>query len=299
MNGGHSLKQEGNAVFGIFMKLNSIKIKRNAILCNSGLAFLGMLLFPEMGISQDACGKLEENRQWQNGMNELMNAINNRDLVLAKTQAAQLSEICSMSPHLNYLQGQIAEGLEERVKAAAYYQKASDYSYVYKVSPEFVKKIWTARYENEHPESRPSQIRALNEKIDALSIENEELRKTKPAPVIDLSEVKREHNRGLIWGGTGMAITGLLAAGAGVALVMISEPCEDIKLSDHSKLGKYTYQANAVYSTGWALAGGGAALLVTGIVLAGVYGYRYTHADEDKTVSFGVAPGSATFKIEF
>ena len=256
-----------------------------------GALGLGLLLFmPQIAAAQDTCQNLNTNAEWNTGIKELVQLVQNNLYDQAKVKAKQMSQQCEKSPVLNYIQGKIAEGLDDSVSARLYFQKASEYTYTYYVDKDMAQKIWYARYENEHPERTAKGIeeseRQFNEKL------------TSQKEKLDLqqeNEALRSYHS-LMWVGTGIGIAGLAMLGTGIGLyVNDNDPVE----WPDDNLSKYHYKNKPKYDVAWALIGAGTALTVGGVLFTGIYGYRYTRAKKGATISINVAPNFATFNMEF
>ncbi|MBQ8037578.1 MAG: hypothetical protein IJ268_11345, partial [Proteobacteria bacterium] len=93
----------------------------------------------------------------------------------------------------------------------------------------------------------------------------------------------------------GVGAGGLALIGAGIALVATTP----ISITGKGNAPR-EYQEKPTYATGWVLTGVGAGLLVGGTVLAGIYGYKYTHFKTENTeLSFSLSPTSLSFDLSF
>ncbi|MBR4985594.1 MAG: hypothetical protein IKY83_07640 [Proteobacteria bacterium] len=261
------------------------------VLC---LIVLIVALFPVMAHAADGCDSLSDNAQWQKGIQTLVEMMKADQMQDAKRQAKALSEICSNSPTLNYLQGKISEALDEKSDALYYYQKASENTYTFAVDPDTAKKIWYARYENEHPERTKGAVASTSERMSSLEAENAQLRALAPYKDKHLDNVKA-----LMWTGVGLGAGGLVLAGVGAGIIATNEPCEIVAHDDGRN--PYTFKDKPVYSVGWALVGVGAGLTVTGAILAGIYGFKYTHFEinDESEVSLMLSPTSVSLGLTF
>lgn len=263
--------------------------------------FVAVLFTSGVGYSQDDCNNLSNNMEWQAGMSNLIKKIQSNDVAEAKRLAASLSEICSTSPALNYLLGKLADAKNEKTDALYYYQKASEYTYLYAIEPNNAKKIWYERFLHEHPECR------LRSGEDASSgggfaIDDEtkgEVEKAFMEKLLGGSDqvyypMYQQEMRKLMWSGVGIAVAGIVFAGVGGGLVAKNS---DLTYEDSEGFPKY--KPNPVYQIGWASIGVGAALTITGIVLTGVYGYKYTHLSLNQSYSFELSPFGASFSMQF
>ena len=276
---------------------------RIAIALSTAILLLLCLDTPECA-AQDNCGALNGNPAWTNGLQGLIDAIQNNDLQNAQMLSKQLADICPNAPTLNYLQGKVYEKLGDTSNALYYYQKASENTYTFAVDPGTAQKIWYARYEFEHPERSEQSVTSQNAELDALRAELDTLK----AENHKLDELVQYHApykeaqyqtiQKLMWTGVGVAAGGLAFAGAGAALVALYEP-NIISKHDDGK-SAYTYKEDPTHSIGWALIGVGGGLLLGGVILAGIYGYKYKNFQtEDPDISFNLSPNGLSFKCIF
>ncbi len=245
------------------------------------------LLSPMSAHAEDGCATLKSNPEWNNGMKQLLNAIQTNDMTNAKIQSKILADICPNAPTLNYLQGKIAESLGEKQDALYYYQKASENTYAFAVDPDNAKKIWYARYENEHPERSASAVNSNSESFAALEAQNVHLQ--------ELNAQHLESYKKLLWAGVGIGAGGLALAGTGAALVALSHSS---KIEKEAEAKPNKVSDDPMHATGWIATGLGAGLLITGAVLAGVYGYKYKQSD-NQDISFNLSPSYISFDIRF
>ena len=250
---------------------------------------LAVLLFalPTAASAQDKCATIGSDPEWAAGLKQIVDTMQAEDWQTAKQQAKSLSLVCPHAPVLNYLRGKIAEQLGEKQDALYFFQNASESTYTFAVDPETAKKIWYARYENEHPERTASAIELKNETTNALEAEIAELKK---------ANANAEDNiKTLMWTGVGIGSGGLALTGAGIALIFISHPS---KIEQTAK--GYNVSNDPLYAVGWGLTGLGAGLLVTGAVLTGIYGYKYQKFKaQHNDISFGISPTSIRFNMTF
>ena len=259
------------------------------------LSIMSLLIFATSpALAQDKCANLSNNSEWTNNLANLVQAVQNDDLNEAQVLSKKLGTICPNAPVLNYVQGKMYEKLGDRANALYAYQKASENTYHFAVDPDTAQKIWYARYEFEHPERTADALNKQSDKIADLQAQSEQ-------HLDDFAAYKDEHYKEisrLLWTGTGVAAGGLALIGAGIALVAMY-PASTIKQDDG---GKKPYKASdePLHSVGWASVGVGAGLLVGGAVLAGIYGYKYTHFKTDNAdISFSITPTSLSFGLSF
>lgn len=255
-------------------------------------------LLPKLAHAQDQCLSLSNNIDWNDGIQYLSHLIQENKFDEAVPISRNLQEICPRSPLLNYMQGRIAEGLNDDVNARLWFQKASEYTYEFAVSPETAQKIWYARYEKEHPERTGQSIDASNQILEetqnSLSDANHEISTLK----LNIEKTKNEayrKSKTLMWTGAGLGFGGLVLTGAGFGMVLNAEPC---KFRANSN-GDNWYSVTPAYISGWVVVASGLALTVTGAVLTGIFGYQYTHTKQDLTFSWSISPENATFNMSF
>lgn len=259
---------------------------------------LAVLLFalPTAASAQDKCATIGSDPEWAAGLKQIVDTMQAEDWQTAKQQAKSLSLICPHAPVLNYLRGKIAEQLGEKQDALYFFQNASESTYTFAVDPETAKKIWYARYENEHPERTASAIELKNETTNALEAEIASLKETNANLEYERLDINVQNAKTLMWTGVGIGAGGLALTGTGIALIFISQSS---KIKRDPNKG-YEVSNNPVYATGWGLAGLGAGLLVTGAVLTGIYGYKYQKFKaQHNDISFGISPTSIRFSMTF
>ncbi len=256
------------------------------------------LLLPGIGQAQDQCLNISNNIEWQDGLQNISQLIQDKNFEEANLLSRQLYEICPRSPLLNYMQGRIAEGINDDVNARLWFQKASEYTYEFAVSPETAQKIWYARYEKEHPERTGQSVNASNQLLEetqnALADASQEISALK----LNIEKTKDEayrKSKTLMWTGAGLGFGGLVLTGAGFGMVLNAEPC---KFRANSN-GDNWYSVKPAYISGWIVVASGLAMTVTGAVLTGIFGYQYTHTKHDLTYSWSISPKNATFSMTF
>ena len=260
------------------------------------LVALLLLLLPLTATAQDQCATIGSDPEWAAGLKQLLDTMQANDWQTAKQQAKSLSLICPNAPVLNYLRGKIAEQLDEKQEALYYFQNASESTYTFAVDPDTAKKIWYARYENEHPERTASALAIKAETTNTLEAEIASLKETNANLKYELLDINVQNAKTLMWTGVGIGAGGLALTGTGIALIFISQSS---KIKRDPNKG-YEVSNNPVYATGWGLAGLGAGLLVTGAVLTGIYGYKYQKfKTQHNDISFGISPTSIRFSMTF
>lgn len=232
-------------------------------------------------------------------MQQLIETMQANDMQKAKIQSKKLADICPNAPALNYLQGKIAEALGEKQDALYYYQKASENTYTFAVDPDNAKKIWYARYENEHPERTAAAVNSSHESINDLEAEITKLKDIN-SKYEEAVENNAQTAKKLMWTGVGIGIGGLALAGAGVGMAISQDNKYSVKTIEHnSDVQAYTF--STLYTASWAIIGAGAVLTVTGAVLAGIFGKKYASSSKDEAndYSFSITPFSTSFTYRF
>lgn len=275
--------------------------KHTSLNCILFTLLIFLAIIPNTAAAENNCNKLEKNEEWKTGMTTLVQTMQANDMKLAKQQAKALSKICSDSPSLNYLQGKIAEALDEKNEALYFYQKASENTYAFAVDPETAKKIWYARYENEHPERTQDAILSKDEQFKALNANLKQAESDKAQYFKELNTLKESElstTKSLMWTGVGLAAGGLILASTGAAFIALNDPVKLEEVSNDKV--HYTYSEKPLYFAGWTFVGLGTGLLITGAVLTGIYGYKYTHISSDShEMSFHISPNSLSFGLTF
>ena len=263
--------------------IDSIKANNSLRHICPALLILCLLFASTDASAEDNCATIGDDPQWSYDLNVLVETIQAGEFQAAKQQAKALSNICSNAPALNYLQGRIAEALNDKSEALYYYQKASENTFAFAVSPDISKKIWYARYELEHPERTKDAVSSQVEVIASLD-----------SQVGKLNEALSSQYEKLMWLGVGLGAGGLIFAGTGAAIIGKFPPVDLDRNQNH----QIVYQEKPIHSLGLASIGVGAGLLVTGAVLAGIYGYRYAHASESD-LSFYISPSGCMMNLTF
>ena len=285
------------------------------------LSLVTFFIIPAAGYAQDNCTDLSNNIEWTSGLQEIIMTMQAGDMPKAQQQAKALADICMNAPLLNYLQGKIAEELDQKKEALFYYQKASENTYTFAIAPDTAKKIWYARYESEFPEHTEAVVAASKTRIAELEAElssekaetqklNEQLNSQRGTLISDFKEREHETFLKFMWAGAGIGIAGVAIAGGGVGMLFGSKHDKyakvnfsDIggadKTSENIDDAVHSYKYNSLYLASWAMIGAGAALAISGAVLTGIYGYKYTHPSEDESFAFQISPCDISFKFTF
>lgn len=245
---------------------------------------LTLLLVGGQAYGED-CSSLNTNEKWQKGIDRMIQSVNDHNYKDAISQAELLYPICRQSPILNYYTGLALLGQGERDQALIYFQKASDFITEIAVDPGISRRIWYARYELEHPECSRSSMLDQTREIAKLKIENEQHRSNRTSTELALASEWK-----MLWTGAGIGMAGLVVAGVGIGMGM--------------NLDNVTYSGNKMqvstkYLAGWGMFGAGLGMLVSGTIMTGVAGYRYTHHKYADVLSWRVGPGTLTFQGKF
>lgn len=273
------------------------------------VCLMGMMSFPVVGYAKDQCRELGTNVEWTNGLQEVILMMQANDMGGAKKKAKALSEICPTAPALNYLQGKIADAMNDKKEALYFYQKASENTYTFAVAPDTAKKIWYSRYESEYPERTEAAVSERNAEIESLN----EVINVQKAEYLKQSDEKQKLVSDFMWAGAGIGLAGIAIAGGGIGMlfatrndkydkVKLFDIDEELVNSDNEKIDNsiYSYQYKPIYLAGWAMVGAGAVLAVSGAILAGIYGYQFTHpVDGADSISWHISPSDISLKIAF
>ena len=272
------------------LSCKSLTSVQNSPIINCIFLVILILLLPTAASAQDKCSSVGNNPEWTSGLKQLSETMQANDWKTAKQQAKSLSLICPNAPVLNYMRGKIAEQLGDKQDALLYFQKASEGTYTFAVEPDTAKKIWYARYENEHPERTAEALELNTEAMSALEAENKRLKQD-----LEYEEKYFTNPKTMMWVGTGLGAGGLAIIGTGIALLLTSGS-SDITPSPNG----YKVDDNSMHATGWIATGLGAGLLITGAVLAGFYGYKYKKSISKNTdITLNFSPTEFHFNMTF
>lgn len=261
--------------------------KRRLTICLCVLWFAGGCVWLSPAFA-DNCEKLDKNKTWVAEFDLLKEEFQNQNWESALDHAQKLETICEKSPLLNYTIAHIYKGRGDEEKYLFYLQKSTQNTEQFAVKKDMLDKMWSEKYIAAHPEAAPENIKALNDKLEAVTSELERQK-----------QYSNDNQKGQIsdyktpmWIGAGIGIGGLVLGGVGAALIATTEP-----VSFKQNAPKYTENLSHVF--GWTLVGVGTALTVTGVILTGVYGYKYTLAKDNLTLSFMLAPANSSVTIQF
>ena len=98
-------------------------------------------------------------------------------------------------------------------------------------------------------------------------------------------------NRQILWSGVGVGVGGIALAVTGFALAYHSDPVEFSE-------PKGAYKVRKDYTVGWCLAGTGIAMLISGVIMSGVAGYRLTKM-KNNAFALDISPTGGSFRMTF
>ncbi|MBQ9818308.1 MAG: hypothetical protein IJM59_12705 [Proteobacteria bacterium] len=249
----------------------------------------------------DGCDNLDANNDWVSNFMQLNDAYKKEDWNTALAHGKELEQICDQSPKLNFTLAHIYKNMGDAKNHLYYLQKSTKNTERFAVDKDLLNRIWSEKYITENPDADPDNIKALKLKIETLENELEHANLSKD-DLARSSISKEEHlevqindYRTPMWIATGIGIGGLAIAGTGAALAAISESTEFIK--DSGVPGRY--KENKLHTTGWILLGVGSGLAVSGIIFAGIFGYKYKHFKDNQALSLNFSPTYTSVSIDF
>ncbi len=244
----------------------------------------------------DECDNVTMDPAWNESLQMLADMVGNQQYAEAHKLAQTMNERCSRSPMMNFIEGKLFEKEGKADEAKFHYQKASEYTYEFAVSPEVSKRIWYARYEYEYPERTEAAIQKLVD--DKLNAETELSNAHKNIIEHDSFYAKKleDEYRLAMWTGTGIGITGVTMLATGLGLIA--------SMSDNDKYQKRTnptdiYMISHRYNAGWTVCGLGLAATLSGAIVAGIFGYKLTHIDNEKSIALHLSPSAASINLTF
>ncbi|GEM_PF-1184182 len=262
----------------------------------------------------DNCDDLDNNEQWTSEFAQLNDAYKQKDWGSALNHAKTLEEICDLSPALNYTIAHIHKEKGDQEKYLFYLQKSTQNTERFAVDKNLLDQMWSEKYIATHPEAAPEQltvkddrIRILQNNLVAANQKIANLQATHQSGSKELARNESQSAYQAMWIGAGVGIAGLALTGVGAALVASYEPGQPEKIETDRTKGNdsqqslgfyYKYTKEPLYSFGWALVGAGAAMSVIGTILAGIYGYQYTHS-QSQVLSFSVSSNEVSFVWTF
>lgn len=257
---------------------------------------LGLVCLPTFAQAEEDCDSLEENATWNEGLMTISNALTEKDYETAKKQARVLNAICSRSPILNYMQGKIAMAQNDEVEARFFFQKASEATYEFAVTPELSQKIWYDRYEAEHPERTAEAVNRSNEEFQLKLSETATSFESKLETKKERLEKAEKLNRIGLWSSVGVGVVGLAALGTGIGLAVSSKDTA-VKINYNS--APKTGEVKGEYVAGWSLIGAGIVATVVGAALSGVYGAKVAESAKQGRIDVAVSPVDISVSVKF
>ncbi|MBQ4359905.1 MAG: hypothetical protein II767_06585 [Proteobacteria bacterium] len=248
-----------------------------------------VVALPQAAQAQEQCSTLETNAQWQSGLKKITELIEANKFEEALALARELYPLCPQSPIINYFVAHCLKNTGDTVKATQFYQTASDNTFTIATPPQIAQKIWYARYEAEYPERSGENVKELKEKAETLEAQNRDM-ELKLASASALQSSDNSGNAIGMWTGVGIAAAGLALGGAFGYLSFKDNGDQSVHITPE---GKAAFPTNAAVN--WTIFGAGAALVVAGSVMTGIFGYRYTHAGKNEDIAFTISPTSASF----
>lgn len=264
------------------------------------LAFIG-IAFPMLASAQN-CKDIDNNSVWMDGITAMKNAYDNQNYEDVLDAARPLYAICPDVPSYLYYIARAFEGKGDVSKAREYIYKASESTYKYATSPQMSQLIWYARYEIDNPEQTKKSVEALKSQNESLNAQVIDLKgdSSKLATTSDMMKSQSIKNRDDlmmgVWIGTGIGGVGVITLATGIGL-LASEL--DNPVTSKSEKTPKEIQIHNKYIAGWTVLGVGSALAVAGAIVAGIYGYQYTHLSDDVDLSFQISPASASLNLTF
>ena len=250
----------------------------------------------------DDCDDLDHNQTWIETFDQLNEALDKENYDDALRYSRKLEEICELSPILNYTIAYIHKNKGDNEKYLFYLQKSTQNTERFLVDKNLLDRIWSDKYIAAHPEAAPEAI----EKYQATIGEQKAHIDSLDLALHDQS-IKFEFMQGslsdsvalykkLMWTGIGTGIGGAVIVGIGAALVAVSKD-KSIEITDSRVNHPIRYKDNQTWLTGWGLVGAGAALVAAGSALAGVFGYKYLHYNDQ--VDVALAPNGILVSTAF
>ena len=254
----------------------------------------------------DNCDALDQNPAWTEGFQELSKQFKSEDFKSALKSATKLEAICDQSPVLNYTIARIHKNLNDDEKYLYYLQKATQNTEKFGVDKNTLDRMWSEKYIAAHPEADPDLIEARNAEISSLK---QELTKTHQALNESNSKVVQIQNnddsirtyRTWLWAGVGIGTAGLAMTITGAVLYIYKDKDELDELKEGAIPQKefQNKDITAPYAAGIGLLGAGIGLIIVGSIVAGVFGYKYSHSDQDSPISLTLAPTQSSIVWRF
>ena len=251
----------------------------------------------------DTCNSLDQNPAWTEGFQELSKQFKSEDFKSALKSAYNLEAICDQSPILNYTIARIHKNLNDDEKYLYYLQKATQNTEKFGVDKNMLDRMWSEKYIAAHPEADPEVIKARDTEINSLK---QELAKTHLALEEANSKVVQIQNRDdsirtyrtWLWAGVGIGTAGLAMTITGTVLYL-NIGKDDIDKDDIGKRMIQNKDISAPYAAGIGLLGAGIGLTIVGSIVAGVFGYKYSHSELDSPISLTLSPTQSSIVWRF
>lgn len=269
----------------------------------------GLFLAPSF--AQADCNNLNNNADWNYGIQNVQSAVDAKKPDEAIEAAKVLYGICLDSPQLLYLTGLAFEQKGETERAKQYFRQAAENTSKFVVAPGLARRIWFAHYETEYPDRTEAAVNEKSNRIDALTKELAAEKETSTALTYTASsaaeDVKASADiyKALMWTGVGAGAVGVILAATGGGLMAGADNKITIQLSEVDAKGKVSKELESKQFMPYALLGAGIGMAVVGAVVAGISGYKITHIGKSETpsdgadVSFNLSPISAGLNIVF
>ncbi|MBO4349802.1 MAG: hypothetical protein J6A01_02515 [Proteobacteria bacterium] len=249
------------------------------------------------------CDDISKDEEWRRNLIDVAAFHDHGDYEQSLEIGLKMTSKCDRSPALNYYIASNYQELGDNSKALEYILKASDGTTHMATSKENEESIKRKRKELETIVMGETSVRT------------------------NLIKFKNEY-KAAMWSGIGVAIAGTVLTIVGASLAAIPNKDSNSKDSEITQdplacdinlptdeyydcilaqtpdpMGE-TNSSPSKYSNtnvaGYAFLGSGLVMLVGGAILGGIYGYKYTHFDEDNVqISFHLTPMSAGLKMTF
>ena len=256
----------------------------------------------------EGCDDLNHNSEWQEGVAKLNAAYKAQNWDGALKESRLLQEICEQSPALNYSIAHIYKSKNDKEKYLLYLQKATEQTEQFSVDRNLLDIMWAEKYIAAHPEADPETIRKREAEIVKQQSEIETIGRTLVDRDYEIKSLQKDlavsrHSlednhllyQKLMWSGIGIGIGGLAFAGAGAGMVVVT----DTATFKVYKNKNATYKENSIHSLGWAFVGVGSTLVISGAVIAGIFGYKYRQSSDHLDIAFELSPTKSSVMISF
>lgn len=247
-------------------------------------------------VHAEDCNNLDSNEIWVNEFSQLREYLEEGHYDKALENANRLNTICSRSPILNYAYGKIYKAKGDNAKSLYFLQRATLFTEEFAVKGEMLERLWSERYEAEHPEATPGRIKERDQEIQTLQENNARLENELRNASIHLSQTTlqdsyEEQSRYAVglWTGVALGGAGIIMTVTGAALWAKTKD-DAIKFEPISSVDDKTAHVKGENNAYWGLLGAGIGLTVAGSVIAGISGYFYARSKpEESDTSFDLA----------